>query len=245
MKFLDRVTITGADDQVDPKELMRLSREFPFVEWGILVSKTSAGKPRYPSEVWLRNLVEHCRQERRKPWLSMHMCGRWTRDFCKGDLTDFCSVMSQYLSFFDRCQINWSPYFNDLDLEAVKDAIAVCYPTIQPIFQMGKDVNQEKWAVLVRWMQKNMIPFSVLQDASGGRGDLPERWEKISEVYTGFAGGLSPTNLPEQLGKIGEILNEGDRCWVDVESGVRKDNSFILSYVVDFLKIAEPYWVGG
>ena len=34
MSILDRVTITGADDSVRPTDLLELSREFPFVEWG-------------------------------------------------------------------------------------------------------------------------------------------------------------------------------------------------------------------
>ena len=58
---LDRVTITGADDSVDPLQLRALSLEFPFVEWGILVSHsnticTSYPKPRFPSPKWIADL---------------------------------------------------------------------------------------------------------------------------------------------------------------------------------------------
>ncbi|MHB1675039.1 MAG: hypothetical protein ACYCSP_12405 [Acidobacteriaceae bacterium] len=35
---LETVTITGADDSTDIVELAELSEEFPFVEWGILIS---------------------------------------------------------------------------------------------------------------------------------------------------------------------------------------------------------------
>ena len=47
--MLTTVTITGADDRVDPWELARLSEEFPHVEWGVLISTGRAGTPRYPS----------------------------------------------------------------------------------------------------------------------------------------------------------------------------------------------------
>jgi hypothetical protein len=38
--ILDRVTITGADDDVDIGDLVDLSARYPFVEWGILSSSS-------------------------------------------------------------------------------------------------------------------------------------------------------------------------------------------------------------
>jgi len=53
---LTRVTLAGADESVDPKELSALSAEFPFCEWGILLSEKRAGSPRYPGLDWLNEL---------------------------------------------------------------------------------------------------------------------------------------------------------------------------------------------
>ena len=47
--------MTGADDSVDPKELFRISEKYPFVEWGILFSKSATGRYRYPSKEWIVN----------------------------------------------------------------------------------------------------------------------------------------------------------------------------------------------
>jgi hypothetical protein len=61
--MLTGITITGADDQVDPRELAMLSAEFPFVEWGILMSESRAGTSRYPGQTWmlhLDDLAKHC-----------------------------------------------------------------------------------------------------------------------------------------------------------------------------------------
>jgi hypothetical protein len=38
---LKTVTITGADDAVDPEELLQIQQRYPFVEWGILLSRYS------------------------------------------------------------------------------------------------------------------------------------------------------------------------------------------------------------
>ena len=42
---LTGVTITGADDNVDPGVLADISAEYPWVEWGLLISKAPL-KPR-------------------------------------------------------------------------------------------------------------------------------------------------------------------------------------------------------
>lgn len=50
--------MTGADDATDIDELLKLSDQFPFVEWGILFSQSSASKPKYPTKEWLYKLAE-------------------------------------------------------------------------------------------------------------------------------------------------------------------------------------------
>src|SRR6185503_2749693 len=82
---LDRVTITGADDSIDPKTLVRLSRRFPFVEWGILLSESSfpRGSVRFPSRAWVETLLATDGSSLLQ--LSGHLCGAWVRSACLGD----------------------------------------------------------------------------------------------------------------------------------------------------------------
>lgn len=56
--ILDKVSITGADDSVNPKDLVELSEEFPFVEWAILLSKSRMRSNRYPSLNWMYDLKQ-------------------------------------------------------------------------------------------------------------------------------------------------------------------------------------------
>ena len=42
--MLERITVTGADDLVDPAELCAIAADFPFVEWGILFSAKRTGR---------------------------------------------------------------------------------------------------------------------------------------------------------------------------------------------------------
>ena len=55
---LTKVTITGADDSVRVEDLLEINERFPFVEFGILVSKRTGGQavPRFPSAEWMKGL---------------------------------------------------------------------------------------------------------------------------------------------------------------------------------------------
>jgi len=74
---LTRVTFTGADDSVDPWDLVKLSQKYPFIEWGILMSTTSAGSPRFPSTEWQDELANVARKYPLN--LSAHICGKLLR----------------------------------------------------------------------------------------------------------------------------------------------------------------------
>ena len=88
MNRIDLVTFTGADDSIDPYHLLELSRKYPFIEWGILVSKSSEGRYRFPSYEWIKRLQAYAAGGDMN--LSMHMCGSWVRDFMKGNPSILC-----------------------------------------------------------------------------------------------------------------------------------------------------------
>ncbi len=73
--ILDKVTVTGADDSINPDELEKLSEEFPFTEWAILFSKSQEKSPRFPSKKWVEKLI--ARDNIAQMSLSAHLCGKW------------------------------------------------------------------------------------------------------------------------------------------------------------------------
>jgi len=64
----------------------------------------------------------------------------------------------------------------------------------------------------------------------------------MARLYHGYAGGLGPENLAEQLPLIGQAAGDC-RIWVDMESRVRSDNDrqFDLAKVRKCLEIAKPF----
>ena len=90
--MLTRVTISGADDAVDPQALVSLSHQYPFVEWGILCSASRAGSPRYPSREWMIRLENTVKEEFHRGYemhLSSHFCGDVARAAMADRLHDF------------------------------------------------------------------------------------------------------------------------------------------------------------
>ena len=92
MKILNKVTVTGADDSVkDIEELREIQKEFPFVEWGILLSASSAGTNRFPSQSWIWDLIQNSSPSKEhiikhlRFNLAGHICGRWIREICTGE----------------------------------------------------------------------------------------------------------------------------------------------------------------
>jgi hypothetical protein len=233
---INKVTITGADNSVRPEDLLALSAEFPFVEWAILLSSTKEDNPRFPSRAWIDELAALGKSHNLQ--LAGHVCGAWVRNLVvKKDPAVFVE-RPEFLEYFPRIQLNFSPYHAaQLFLDVLKPF------NNEFIFQVGSQGKSDKVALLNlgRGLGLNL---SILFDRSGGKGVVPSDWpEPIDPFYLGYAGGLGPDTLSDQLPKISETV--GDRTiWIDMESRVRSDDDqqFDLDKVRACLEISRP-WV--
>lgn len=240
--LLDRVTITGADDSIDPKDLVQISKDFPFVEWGILFSKNNLGTARYPSKTWQQSLCEVLRKDKLN--LSAHLCGRWVRDFVLEGHFSFVLDQHRLLwSFFKRIQLNFHAHHHPANKNFI-NALTARPADKEYIFQLD-GVNDMLFKSTLDTLKTYPKPPSVvpLFDTSGGAGILPNRWPSpIGDVYNGYAGGLGPDNLEEQIKTI-EKAAGNSRIWIDMETRVRSDDDrqFDLEKVKTCLKIAQPF----
>ncbi len=243
---LDRVTVTGADDSIGrPENLLDLTREFPFVEWGILVHAKGAGEPRFPSDNWISDLQRLVKGGHKMP-LSLHVCGRWVRDLLIGNMT----IPESLLFGFDRVQLNFHAENTSVDPPRFYEAMHQLRRGRQFIFQIdGNKGNAHLESLMLEDATEGNLDLVPLFDISGGAGVLPSAWpvpdsagDEVDYRYYGYAGGLGPENLAEQIPLIGKAAGE-TRIWIDMETRVRSedDEQFDLAKVRQCLEIAKPF----
>lgn len=232
--MITKVTITGADDSINPFDLIPLNDKYPFVEWGILVSQRNFGKNRFPAGEWLKAL-EILKKEHSEISLSCHLCGLYVRELSKGNDIAIKELGSIW-NIFDRVQINFHAIPH-----TVLETMAVVlkqYPEKEFIFQYDNVNNQA-----VHFMHEKGVNCSALFDASGGAGILPKNWpQPLINIKCGYAGGISPENISEQILLIQEKIGDLN-TWIDMETHVRSnnDNQFDLAKVEKCLKFSNNY----
>jgi phosphoribosylanthranilate isomerase len=222
------VTITGADDAVNPYDLIALSEKYEFVEWGVLFSSTAYGKDRYPTIGWRKLLYAAAMSAGNMINLSAHLCGR----FVDERLYSRNSVHTEVETFFRRIQFN---RFNKDNVEDVLQYSSMAGAAI--IIPHNAYTNK---AI------DNMDPeyrghLSVLFDSSGGRGISPVKWPEFDPYFfcNGCAGGISEENVESVLT---ELVKRKDKFWIDLETGARTNDKFDLPKVERILEKASKFY---
>ena len=207
------VTLTGADDNTSIEEMLKLSEKYPFVEWGILFSRAKSGVERYPSDDWVRELSK---SKEMRTNLSAHLCGGYVRDVFKGVLAFLLDEDME--ETFDRVQLNC--YKERLKQAFENENVWRAIDRADKSVILGGNYTEaiREIADPTFLIHRSIYP---LFDASGGHGNLSREWPKpfMSEydtsIYCGYAGGLGPENVEEEIASIEKVVGtgEGRRYW--------------------------------
>lgn len=194
------ITLTGADERTPLSALRRLVDERPALEIGLLYTATPEGRNRYPSQRWLEEaahvLCGRC---------ALHVCGRRAREMLRRGL------VGEITRNVNRIQINGR-------LEA-DEVLSFCH--LYAGHGLITQYREPREAFPSVWRENH----AILVDQSGGRGLSPEAWKRpATSKRVGFAGGLGPDNLREQLPRIASIAS--GEWWIDLESGLRDSNDW-------------------
>ncbi len=223
MQHLRYVTITGADDTTPIEALIDLSAEYPFVEWGILVSRRQEGSYRFPGREWIS---QFCSTVSTRPEInvSMHMCGQWVRKTLMGE-NIWHEMPPGIAERAQRIQINTHAEPHGSTVAMVNRLADLGLKEF--IFQWD-GVNDH----LARAAAGYGVRAAALFDTSGGAGILPSGWPRPDDkLPCGYAGGLGPDNVVQQLRMILTVCDVP--FWIDMERRVRIDDDSRL----DMLKV--------
>ncbi len=226
---LKHITFTGIDAHTDILELQAIQQQYPIAEFGVLTSyHWYENGNRYLDPRLIRSLrgIDH---------LSLHICGQAASDAALGQWDEINYLTYNGLSFFNRFQLNISN----------RNDKPYCAYRALPIYGGGEVIIQTRnadYADLFHRTEKmwgNLGQFSMLLDASGGKGvDCPINIYPYSGKI-GYAGGINPDNVADKLTFLFEHVNKGE-FWIDMESGVRTDDWFDLGKVEQVLETCQP-----
>lgn len=239
---LKNVTITGADDKVLPKDLYKLSKEFPFVEWGILWYPKKMGQSRYPSKEWIKRLL---RYKPKNVQVSLHICGVDAENFAYSpkNLNFDEQEIWQYIFKSDRIQLNFQSASFDLD-----GILGLLHR--RPNYDLRYAINRYHALnpgryVIIQANEGNKLLNACLEkepaieflfDESRGNGKTIAGYPApIPRKYNGYAGGITPDNVLAVLHDLQKVVPESEEIWIDMESGVRTNNDFDLKKVKSVL----------
>lgn len=246
--FISLATMTGADHSVTPDMLFEASKIYPFIEWGILVSKKdtlSYGCNRFPNRDWINNLVAFA--ETHPMNLSCHICGVWSRDALVGHPSFIQDLGYSILHVFQRVQWNYTATGCNYDTNKMCRMLAGMRK--QHILQID---DKKSLDIFLEIQFSSVGPAAVypIFDKSGGIGETPTEWPEIlkfgSNSFCGYAGGLGPKNIFAEMHRINVTTgyNDNQRIWIDMETNIRSNNDskFDFDKIRECLLIAED-WV--
>ena len=240
--ILKNVTMTGADDKVNPEELYKLSKKFPFVEWGILWYPKKMGQSRYPSKQWIKTLFDGKSENVN---VSLHICGVEAENFAYSptDLNFDEQEIWEYIFKSDRIQLNFRKSAFDLDdilglltrrqnydLRYAINRYAALDPGRYVIIQADEGNK-----ILNACLEKEPAIEFLFDESRGNGKTITEYPSPVPSKYNGYAGGITPDNVLAVLHDIRNVVSDQEEIWIDVESGVRTDNEFDFEKVKSIL----------
>jgi len=223
-------------------------------------SKMSPGMPR---NEWFRELLDFVIRDKYDINLAVHVNQEWCDYICrKGkipfELKEFfasCHNGDCYKPVIARWQLNVpAKTANNMNIRALKQLLNSNLGK-KFIIQYNNNTSD-----VVHSLYRARAQFSVLYDASGGRGISPQSWAEpvFSGRPQGYSGGLSPENIATNLDKISRVANRSiplydahdnivicyaprDDIWIDAEGKLKTDNKFDVARARQYILNAENW----
>lgn len=206
-----RVTLTGADDKVDPAWMVSMSEKYPFVEWGILASEKRSGSPRYPEFQWIRDTCyilsrSGCR-------FAIHLCGEISRNYQERMINNHLIlwVGPTLTASQARIQLNGT----------ILNPIMPYFLASRPHILVAPKAHEAFSDDYMRF--QNLFGHAhCLFDPSAGKGLSPETTQgvrRLGKMPLGIAGGIGEHNIQEKI----LFAKSVGATWVDMESSLRDE----------------------
>ncbi len=232
---LSKITVSGANEFTDAQNLLSLCEKYPFSEIGIQVSGDKAyfGSARY---WWIWAL---CSLASRQAQIALHLNKDWAEKFCDGKIPSEVQNLLHNFPIIKTIQLNFKIGREKTpDLDTLLDTMKRCYSRhfILSYNESNKD--------FIHQLYQTGFKFDCLFDDSFGEGIAPaKRLAPIfPDIYQGYAGGLSPDNIVEELNKIRQVIPSDGEFFIDAEGKLKgEDGHLSLEKCKQFLERATEW----
>ena len=256
------ITCSDPREFNDIHDIVKLGQMSSRVEIAVQAhpSKMSPGMPR---NEWFHELLDYVMIDKYKIRLALHVNCEWCDEFCRTgkipselkEFFDLCRDGNAYNAVIKRWQFNVpAETAKNIDVDAVKKFMN-SYPEKYFIFQYNDKTHDAIYK-----LHNSGAYFSVLYDASGGRGIAPQSWKAplFSKTPQGYSGGLSPENVSSVLDCVSAVAkrpvarrdNNGEMIyttesrndiWIDAEGRLKTDNKFDIARARQYILNAEEW----
>lgn len=220
--ILRYITCSDPREDTPVNDILELSQFTPNTEIAVQAhpSKMSFDMPRYK---WFTQILKESLYMPTAPNIAVHINMDWCDKFCRGILAPELIDMF-FLSRYDGTPVirRWQININGSKTKKFQtDNIAALLtnsPNREFIFQYAAPEYHR-----MHKLDKTGAKFSVLYDTSGGTGKSTRNWRTpLFESHPqGYAGGLSPENVVENLNKIAKVAGDRTDIWIDAESKLK------------------------
>ena len=230
----------------DPREhnsiesIMELAR-LPLAEIAVQChpSKMYDGMPR---NVWFNKLLAAAKSVPNIN-LAIHINQEWATDICAigkipETILNWIQIQrEENQPIIQRIQLNMPKAAAD-NIDANKLAQIIHDFSNQEFILQYNDNTK----TAVEKLHRTGAKFSLLFDASGGKGISPENWQK--PVYAthpvGYSGGISPSNVIYNLVLINRLIPKHRSMWIDAEGKLKSPNAVYNKNMFD-CELAKMY----
>ena len=227
---LSFISCSGANEHTNIRELADTFGNLfdPEIVMGIQVSgmKASFNTPRY---LWLESLYKYLEKTNTYLNISLHINQDWAERFLNGDVPEevhhfLTTNYKRGIPFIKAVQLNFKlsdKIEKDIDADVLVKTMQR-YPRQDFILSCNKRNNR----FITRIYNESSYKFLCLYDESFGEGIIPDQREAplFEDRLQGYAGGLSPDNIIEELQKIEKLVDSDTEIFVDAEGKLKDAN---------------------
>ena len=235
--FLKTIVCSGINENNDIGDAIEFLKKHKSAEFGVQCSPRKAGYQTDRFE-WLKELLGKLNEQKIENRVALHLNEGFVVSFCDGKIPDEISDLLNIGTAVGRLQLNFK-----IGRERFASGNI---PKIKTLEETMKKVSNHP--IILSASQPNLsfihkayhqgMKFDVLFDDSFGEGIAPDMRKPplFEDVFQGYAGGLSPENVADELIKI-KKLAKGD-VFIDAEGKLKQNGYFCFDKAEKFVQNA-------